>query len=152
MSPEQLALLEMYKEQASQARQHETQRERLTGLVIAVAAALVALIATDLDSPSLGLLAPSLFLVFLGVYAAVFSRKHYERYRLHTTVMRGFRDELEARLNNAPLAKIRDTAAKKHNSEFAWLHDKSLHLFWDGLNGSVAIIGFILAVYISIEA
>jgi len=70
MDAEQLALLEMYKEHAAQARQHETQRQQMTALVVAIAAALVGFVAANLKNPSGGLLVPGIFLIFLGVSGA----------------------------------------------------------------------------------
>lgn len=151
MNAEQLALLEMYKEHAAQARQHETQRQQMTALVLAITAALVGFVAANLKTPTIGLLIPGVFLFFLGGYAALFSRKHYERNRNHTTIMKAFRLQLEGTLNNVKLDAIRDQAEIAHNAKFPWLHKRELHLFWDLLNGAVAIVGIILVVVVALS-
>jgi hypothetical protein len=87
--------------------------------------------------------------VVLGIYGAVFSRKHYERNRFHTTIMAGFRDALEASLTGAPLRSIRDAAEKKHNARFPWLSGWRLHLFWDGLSVAVAVAGLVAVFVVS---
>jgi hypothetical protein len=148
MTPEQLALLEMYKEHAQQARQHETLRERMTAAVVAIGAAVVAFISASLRDPSVGLLLPALFVFVLGCYGAVFSRKHYERNRLHTAIMGSFRERLEASLTNTPLSKIREDAETKHNNQYSWLSRRTVHGFWDGLNLAVAAAGLVLLVVI----
>jgi hypothetical protein len=150
VNPEQLALLEMYKEHAAQARQHESQRQQMTALVVAVAAALVGFVAANLKAPTVGLFAPGVFLIFLGGYAALFSRKHYERNRMHTAVMDAFRQQLERRLDNVQLGLIREQAEAAHNHRFPSLHKRRLHLFWDWLNGSVAVVGLILVIVVTL--
>ncbi len=144
MTPEQLAYLEMYKEHAQQARQHETQRERMTGAVVAMGVALVAFVSTNLKEPTPALLLPAVLVIILGCYGTVFSRKHYERNRLHTDIMGTFRDALENSLMNAPLGQIRAGAESTHNNKFQRLRRWRLHLFWDGLNAFVALAGVIL--------
>lgn len=151
VNPEQIALLEIYKEHAAQARQHETQRQQMTALVVAIAAALVGFVAASLKRPTIGLLVPGVFLIFLGGYAVLFSRKHYERNRMHTTIMGAFRQELERTLNGVQLSPIRQLAEHAHNAEFPLLHGRRLHLFWDWLNGSVAIVGIILVVVVALS-
>jgi hypothetical protein len=147
MDTQQLALLEMCKEHASQARQHESQRHQMTSIVVAIAAALVAFVGANLKDPSWGLLIPGLFIVLLGMFGAAFSRKHYERNRMHTTIMAAFRQQWEER-TSVQLGSIREEAEANHNAGFPRLHKWHLHVFWDCLNGSVAVVGFGLVMVI----
>lgn len=149
MTPEQLAYLEMYKEHAQQARQHETQRERMTGAVVAIGVALIAFVSTNLKEPTPSLFLPAFLVVILGCYGTLFSRKHYERNRLHTDIMAAFRNALENSLANAPLGSIRAGAESAHNNTFQRLHRWRLHLFWDGLNAFVAFAGAILVAVLA---
>jgi hypothetical protein len=149
MTPEHTALLEMYKENATQARQHETQRERMSAAVVAIGVALTAFIAQNMkDHPTIHLLLPALFMVVLGLFGALVSRKHFERNRLHTEIMAAYRNALEATLTNTPLESIRLGAKTKHEGWFPWLSQRRLYVFWDWLNGFIALVGIVLSIVI----
>ena len=133
-------LLVMYKEHADQARQHENQRERMTAVVFTLASAILGLMAIKESSSNVQ---PwfCVGLIILGLYGAVFSRKHYERNRMHTCILEAYRDELERHFPEAPLMKIRSEAKAKHNQTY-WLFSRlPLNFFWLLLPLTVSLVG-----------
>jgi hypothetical protein len=148
MTSEQSALLEMYKEHASQARQHETQRERMSAGVVAVGVALTAFIAQGMKEPTIYLLFPAAFMVVLGIFGALFARKHYERNRLHTAIMARYQDALEATLVATPLQQIRNGARTQHDQLFPGVSKWRLYRFWEWLNVMIALTGILLGIVI----
>ena len=148
MNALQLALLELYKEHAAQARQHETQRERMTGAVVAIGAAVTAFLAQALKDPSLALVIPAVFLVPLGCFGALFSRKHYERNRHHTAIMSAYLTALQAQIAGSDLHGPRKLGRAENEAQFGRLAKWRLYLFWDALNASVAVVGVVLTIVI----
>lgn len=155
------ALKSMYEEHVAQARHHEVERERMTALIVAVAAALVGVISHESLAPRTLLL--SLLLIPLGVFGKRFSAKHYERNRFHTTIASHFRDAMDSYLTNQQmpiparaLGTIRDQGESAHNNGFSLGGKRSiakssianwrLYQFWNRLHVTVAILGAVLVV------
>ncbi|NQU34129.1 MAG: hypothetical protein HQ521_12925 [Bacteroidetes bacterium] len=115
----------MYNDHVTQARQHEDQRERMTTLIVVVAAAAMAFISQNgLEYYDLVL---SLPLIILGAFGARFSFKHYERNRMHVKIASGYlrsidneiysiREEQEKQHNETSVSKQTDKLAKIKNS------------------------------------
>jgi hypothetical protein len=159
MSDRVEALLRMYDEHAKQARQHEDQRERMTNLILIVAGALITFISYNgLKADSL---IASIALIILGAYGYLFSLKHYERNRYHTTIMKAFRDGIDQELGSPSsiIARLRNSGAEKHKENEA-VYDKhmkerlrNIRLFrlWAGLPLLVAVFGLVLSALILVN-
>lgn len=151
----------MYEEHAAQARKHEEQRERITALVLSIVTLLVGFI--TFAKLSMASSAASLLIVLLGIYGYFFAGKHYERFKLHTKIMRAMRRELDAlTLNEGHVGKsvalLRDEAEAAHYREFvwprflggrsaaqntatSWVARQRLHVFWEAIHLIVVLIG-----------
>jgi hypothetical protein len=157
-----------YNEHATQARQHEDQREHMTNIVLAVSGVLVGLV--TYSELSLWSLPAALTLVILGLFGFVFAGKHYERFRFHTEIMSAIRAELDRvrATPNSPvksLSQLRSDGATQHYSSFkwpkfsgtnsvaqagaqSWIARQRLHVFWEFVHILVAVIGIGLCVAI----
>jgi hypothetical protein len=83
--------------------------------------------------------------ISLGVFGAVFSAKQYERFGLHMNRARGYRLELEKRLQPAvPIIDIKRIADQASASKHPFLFKRSLHGFWIVMNLLVAVLGALL--------
>jgi len=159
-------LLKMYEEHASQAQQNENQRVLMTGIVLTMAGAVLSLI--TFAKAALYTWPLSLFLVGVGIYGWLFSEKHYERNRLHTTIMRVYRDEIENEMSGSrpntgspkTLAQLREDGEREHYDKYpgpqseyqrkakSWIARQRLGLFWEGLHLGVVAIGLLLLLFI----
>ena len=123
-------------------RQHETQRERMTNLIIVIGAGSLALATTRVEGISLSLL--GLVLIVLGLYGAVFSLKHYERNRRHVAMLKAIGKKRLELYPQTELDKIRRQAKTLHSASF-WLVERlPVHYLWIGLPLMVSILGVVL--------
>ncbi len=88
----------------------------------------------------------SLYLTLLGLWGAVFSLKHYERYLLHMSRARQYRNALDALLSDAGIKKLKQDADTEHNNKWPWLHQVRLFWFWLSIHIVVAAIGLIITI------
>lgn len=150
-------LRDCYKEHVDQARHHENQRERMSALVVAITAALVSVISHE--SLAFQTLPLALLLIPLGIFGLAFSRKHYERNRLHTTIARSYLSAIGQELA-APSATITATVfddihkagRQKHKECYEKKQKRDptvtewrLHTFWNGLHILIIMLGIILS-------
>jgi hypothetical protein len=103
-------LLAMYQEHTTHGRHHETQRAGATNLIIVVSGGILAFIANKGITKDTWPLAAFLFI--LGLFGALFSAKHYERYCYHRAHMRKYREHLESCIGHG-LGNIRTEAKEE---------------------------------------
>jgi TctA family transporter len=88
-------LVELYKEQRQLGLHHEGQRNAVTGIILTIASGLIVVIGFDKELTTLDL--PVAFVVVLaGVFGAILSLKHYERFRFHRHRSRVLRKAIDA--------------------------------------------------------
>lgn len=155
-----------YSEHAAQAKLHEEQRERITGIILTITSILIGLV--TFAKLGLSALAASIPIVLLGLYGWLFAGKHYERFKFHTAVMHRIRREMDAlhdtpQYRGASLETLRSEAEALHYQRFrwpgfgeslrpaqhsagAWIARQRLHLFWEGIHLMVALIGVGLTI------
>jgi hypothetical protein len=154
-----------YEEHAAQARQHETLRASVASILGGIAAAVVAFAASDGLTGTDAL--AGIVVITLGILGAALSIKHYERNRMHTTILKEIRSEitcLQQDPDRAPRTTddIRKAAVEKHKEKFALFERKSdrrlrprgtspwvgvrLHHLWISLNLSIALVGLLLII------
>ena len=155
-------LLALYKEHVEMARQHETQRSTLTSLILAIAGVLIGFAASfKFGKPWI----IPIILIFLGVFGALFSRKHYERNRYHSRIAAEFRNQIDPSIGDVrtqgaiehyinyprkklPQNEIGKLRASKNENEArkqsSFMAKRSLHRFWEFLNLVVMFAGVAL--------
>ncbi len=140
----------MYQENIIQGRHHETQRATVTGAIIAFVGLVINGTNFDkvIDKNDLPF---AIFLIFIGIFGAVFSYKQYERYLLHTKRASKYRNELDNLQFDGLIRKLKSIADEEHNKEFTKSSKLKLHYLWMSINLFVALIGMIL-VFIEIRS
>ncbi len=112
-------LFELYKEQRDLGLHHEDQRAKVTGLMFTVATILIGLVVFDKTLTIFDLPA-AILIITLGIFGALFSLKHYERFTFHRKRSRLLRDAIDAALraeeeNDSNSKKVRDAIRCKLN-------------------------------------
>jgi hypothetical protein len=158
-------LWRFYEEHAAQARQHETLRASVASILGGIAAAVVAFATSDGLTGTDAL--AGIVVIALGILGTALSIKHYERNRMHTTILKEIRCEitrLQQEPDRAPRTTddIRKAGVEKHKEKFALFERKSdrrlrprgtspwvgvrLHHLWISLNLSIALVGVLLII------
>lgn len=116
-----------YDEHATQARQHENQRERMTNIILALSGVLLSVV--TFGKLSIWTLPASIGMGLLGLYGWIFARKHYERNRYHVAILGEIRREmsyLDGTLDrprdvseNRSLSKIRERGVERHRIKYS---------------------------------
>lgn len=132
----------MYQEHCTQGRHHEEQRASVTNLIIALSAAMTGLLTFKELSHAMWPLAA--MIVLLGLFGALFSLKHYERFRFHMKCAGEYRNALEQLLPASNLAAHRQAAKAAHGSKYRIIAAVHLFLFWLVLNLVITALGSVL--------
>lgn len=157
-------LFKNYQEQCVQGRHHDTQRAAVVTATLAISGALIGLITGDksLTPTDLPL---TIFLIPLGVFAAVFSLKHYERFRRHMYLAENYQDAMDVLLpthsqltiflktlhketcteDDKTLSLLKDDGEFRQRKRFPYLIDLRLHCWWVAICLIVSFIGIILS-------
>ena len=114
-------LLKIHDEHAAQARQHENQRERIANYILIIVGILVTFISNS--NFAAYSIPASMLLIILGIYGFMFTRKHYERNRLHVSILSKFLEEINKELtkknsSKSTLKEIRNAGEQTHYENF----------------------------------
>ncbi len=133
MTDEQKTLKEilfgMYQDNIASCRHHEVQRSTVTSAIIAIDAIIIGIITFDkainwIDAPLL------ILLMFLGIFGATFTAKHFERISLHSERARQLKKELDELFAGNTLIRLRNIADEIHAKRFPVLKKYRHHNFW----------------------
>lgn len=165
-------LHELYKEQRDLSIHHENQRATMSNLMLTADTILIGLIALD-NSLNRKDLAVALAVVFLGIFGALFTLKHYERFRfhrhrsrllrkaidaalrwseLHSNDDRGIREEIRRTLELDPdksahlLGSLVEMANDSYKNQGHFLAETDLHKFWAAPHLVIAAIGLVIVI------
>jgi hypothetical protein len=138
-------LLDKYKEHRTQARQHETLRSTLVTITGAASGAVLSLSGAQGADPHFKL-AAAVFLVMIGVFAAIMAYKHYERFRYHTTLAKEFDKRLISLSHDIVNLENYDELMEKHSKRFGWIVEARAHVGWIAFPGLIAVLGAALVV------
>jgi hypothetical protein len=139
-------LWRMYAENTTQGRHHEVQRSNVTGFMLLIGTALIGIMTFDREIAGLGDAAIAAFLMGVGLFGAAFTLKHYERYRLHMTRAKAYRNQLDEMLPGRPLVACKRIADEEHAK--TWTRLRTLHTtyWWAALHMLLFLIGAALMV------
>lgn len=135
-----------YAEHCVHGRHHESQRSTVITVILGVAAAAAGIATLDDNLGGMTDVVIGLFIVFLGIFGAGFSLKHYERFNFHMERARSYRDELDALILGRPIGRLRDEADRRHEKRFPKMRKWRLHRWWVALNISVSVVGALLII------
>jgi hypothetical protein len=122
-------LFKFYQEEWIQCRQHRDLRIKVTGVLLAVAGAITALIFFD-KSITCADVIPSIILSLTGIFGAIFTMKEHERFSFHLERARAYRDELDRLLKDLNLKEIRETAGTISKGKHPILFNWKLNILW----------------------
>jgi hypothetical protein len=140
MQEEVELLLKIYEDQASQCRHHESQRTSAVNIILAIGAAVIGL--SGLSDLSPAFIPAAIFLIILGIFGALFARKHYERFKYHTMQAGKYWSKIEQLRPGAVVDLTADH--EKHRKRFRFIGASSLNWFWTALPLLVSLIGVLL--------
>jgi hypothetical protein len=144
-------LLTLYRENSSQARHYEQQRQAIAAggaLVAAVVLGLLATRETPLRHDWLALL-PALLLVAVGATGFLASLTRHERARLHVERVHAVRREISRRFA-VDIQALYDEAKRTHAQRYPQLSERTGRVHWtyQALHASIAGLGVVLALLV----
>ncbi len=135
------ALLAKYQYEKDHARQHESHRSTVTNIVIGISGAVLGFAGLAEDLHIVHLLC-GIFLILVGGYGALLSKKHYERYSLHSKWAREYDIIIGKKLPESRFSKeIHEDVLAKHKNYFGWFAEMELNLLWTGIHLLVCLLG-----------
>lgn len=144
-------LMEFYKENTTQGRQLESQRQFVTAIFLTLAGAILAAIATL--KLTIGSLPLALMLLPLGWYGRKFTQKYWERFEYHMEYARRVRKQIDILCPDAGLESIRMEARKTHDKDprFQALRRMRVYKKWAEMHGFVIALGVIASFLILVN-
>ncbi len=132
-------LVKMYQEYHTNARHHEAQRSLVIQYLLLTGGVIGTLTSHGGVTRDDALL--SAFLVVLGVFGAVFSASHYERYHRHKTRAGKFFEEIDEIIypETGNLSKLKNAADAERKLKIV-----SVHWLWSGFPLLISFLGAIL--------
>ncbi len=127
-------------------RHHENQRQGVTNFAFVASGILVSIIGMDQQLTTFDAL-PAGLLVIIGLFGAVVSYKHYERFNHHYERFRGLRSELEKKLQTN-VSAMNLEADERNEKAFPYTSRRPLARFWLGLHLLVVGLWVLLLVLI----
>jgi hypothetical protein len=143
MKDEIAILWGLYQEHITYARHQESQRSTVGMLIITVSSALIG-IATYDDKILISDLPIAMLIVVLGLFGAIFSAKHYERFTFHNERTEEYRRKLEEILPSIGVTNLNEIADKRSLERFPRITALRLYKFWLTLHLFVAALGAFL--------
>ncbi len=121
-------LWRFYVEHAQHARDHEGLRATVSSTLAAIAAAVVGL--AGVGGLSRADIPAGLVVVVLSSLGVALSIKHYERFKMHTAIMREVRAEIdrlqgERRASGLTMQQARDRGVARHREKFGVFRDRT---------------------------
>jgi hypothetical protein len=135
---------QLVKDNFEQARAHEQYRANIAALVITLVGILVGTLSiTGLGSHHRQIV--YLAIAVLGLYGALASAKHYERFRMHVAIAQHFVDKLrELKVLsidvNDEFRKFQTARKWRHS----WLAALSLNWLWTGFPAALGLVGLVM--------
>jgi hypothetical protein len=138
------ALWRIFHEHLTQFRHYESQRSTIASVLVSLEAVLLSVITFDksIEASDLPL---TIFVIFLGVFGALFSHKQYERSSLQYSRAKVCRDKIDSQIKGAIRAVLVD-ASKIHDEYFPGKFRPKVHQLWIVLYVLLALLGVILSI------
>ena len=128
-----------YLEQRETARFFDQQRASIASYVIIVSGALFAFCANK--NFSVLTIPISIFIIFLGCYGALVTRKLYERSELNVLRAQKCLAEIDCLFQDKILDNVRISSDSIHNERFVFARKIRLYVAWMFLHGTISLLG-----------
>ena len=143
---EQDVIWQLIKDNFEQARAHEQYRANIATLVITLTGILVGTLSVDLGSRHHRVI--YLVVALLGLYGALASAKHYERFRMHVAIAQHFLDKLrELGIFTVNLNEEFRNFQKKRQWSHSTLASISLNWLWTGFPALIGLVGLAMLLF-----
>ena len=119
--------LSLYKENNDHARHHESQRTTMSNLTLIITAGIGSIISMD-KALTLYDLPFSIFIILLGTFGIIFTKKYGSRLAYHLMVAKEMLRHISPQIHTE-LTKSRALAEEK-NTYSLWLRKKSITEYW----------------------
>jgi hypothetical protein len=139
------ALWMVYKDNHEYVRHHEVQRSTVATLIVTVAGAALAVATFDqslspIDAPLLAVV------TVLGLFGRLFSRKQFERTRMHIERADALLREIAGTMGGQYIVDITERADQEHRQKFANLYVVPVNRLWAWFYGFIAVLGGLLLI------
>jgi Ca2+/Na+ antiporter len=138
-------LSSLCQENLEYCRHHERQRQAVTGFAIVVASALAVFTLSDKQLNAWDVTV-AFIIVVVGVFGAIMSAKHYERFDHHYERFRELRAALVARVDDLDIRTLNAQADARSEERSPYLSRWSLSRFWLGIHVVIIVVGLTLLV------
>ncbi|MDO3645673.1 helix-turn-helix domain-containing protein [Nocardia mangyaensis] len=138
-------LLQMWKEQRTQARQCENQRAAMTLFVILGVAGGMTFVAVT-ASARLLVVAVALTVSALGTLGALASAKYYERFKMHMDAAQALRHRIDELQPGLSIENDWSENRSQHQASYGVLYRIRLRYLWIALHAGIALLGVTVAV------
>jgi len=137
----------LYQDHRGEGRHQENQRATATNVIVAISAGILGLIALDsqLTGPDIPLAA---LMVLVGLFGALLTAKHHERFWFHMERARQYRDALEKLLPSTNITELKNAADSITRKKHPVLIRFDLFWLWVVLHLGIASLGAALIAYI----
>lgn len=136
----------MFQEHLIQGRHHESQRTNLGSLLVAVSAGILAFVANkDVTLDKMPLI---IFLIFIGIFGALFAAKLTERARFHLDIAAKYRERLDDFIDTEEhnISNIRKAFNDSDTYQLKLFKKIHLYWFWIALYLLISVIGISLLI------
>jgi ABC-type multidrug transport system fused ATPase/permease subunit len=139
------ALWMVYKDNHEYVRHHEVQRSTVATLIVTVAGAALAVATFDqmlspIDAPLLAVV------TVLGIFGSFFSRKQFERTRMHIERADALLREIAETLGGQEIVNVTNRADREHSRKFRNLYIVPVNRLWAWFYGFISMLGALLLV------
>lgn len=145
-------LWNLFRERTDHARQHANQRATVTNYFLAIASALLAFAADD--GLQLSDLPITIFMIVIGVYGGLFSKKHYLENRRHSYYAKKYKERISQYLeaDGIDLVDIERQALEDFLLNHKQFKRGVLNRYWKGINTIIWVLGVVLTLIIVITS
>ncbi len=137
----------LYQDHRAEGRHQEDQRATATNIIIAISAGLLGIIALDAQL-TVADIPLSAFLVLVGLFGALLSAKHHERFWFHMERARQYRDALEKLLPTTNIMELKKKADSITRKRHPLMNKFDLFGLWVILHLGIASLGILIITYI----
>lgn len=137
----------LYQDHRSEGRHQEDQRATATNLIIAISAGLLGLISLDAEL-TVADIPLSVFLILVGLFGALLSAKHHERFWFHMERACQYRDAVEKLLPTTNIRELKQAADSITRKKHPFLNRLGLFRLWVALHLGIASLGVLIIAYV----
>ena len=145
MADDKDVLLEMFKHYMNQGLYHQTQRAATANILLILSGVTIGFITVDKHLEGPGDVSAALFLIVLGLFGILWSRKYHERYAYYLQRARGYRNKLDEALpESISLLGINEAADAVTVGKYGWLYEMRVWWLWAALYMLIVVFGVVI--------